>query len=181
MHNDPDVTVHFWIGNGPCPRAVKSRAPSEAARTPHRMAVDRPCRGGHGSEQYPPSRPIRWRQAWKPPISSTAASSMPTMAFSMRVISRRAAAAVPSRVDGAWSRFRIGPVSEDPPRPVKRSPGARDPDDLDRHAQLPQCLPELLVPVPPRTERGRGVVAGIGVDEHGAAQSPAPLASRSGK
>ena len=25
VHNDPDVNVHFRIGNGPCPRAVKSR------------------------------------------------------------------------------------------------------------------------------------------------------------
>ena len=75
----------------------------------------------------------------------------------------------PGRMHGTWGRVRIGPVPEDRPRPVKRSPGARDPDGLDRQAILPQRLPEPAVPVPPRMERRRGVVAGIDVDEHGAA------------
>ena len=75
----------------------------------------------------------------------------------------------PRRMHGTWGRVRIGPVPEDRPRPVKLSTGARDPDGLDRQPILPQGLPEPPVPVPPRMERRRGVVAGIGVDEHGAA------------
>ncbi len=61
------------------------------------------------------------------------------------------------------------PVSQDRPCASEFPRAACDPDGLDRPAQFPQRLPELQVPIPPRTERGRGVVAGIGVDEHGAA------------
>jgi len=47
---------------------------------------------------------IRWRQVWKPPIASTAASSMPRVAFSICVISCRAATAAPGAWDGTRGR-----------------------------------------------------------------------------
>ncbi len=37
----------------------------------------------------------------------------------------------PGRMHGTQGRVRNGPVPEDRPRSVKRSPGARDPDGLD--------------------------------------------------
>ena len=68
----------------------------KAARTPHRMAVNR-ASGTRQPEQFPHLGDLE-EAGLKAAISATASSSMPKMAFSMRVISRRAATAVP----GGW-------------------------------------------------------------------------------
>lgn len=75
VHNDPDVTVHLWIGNGPCPRKVKSRlrrggsnaipngrrsilrgGPIGAVPSSRRSAGGRP---GSRPSPRPPRRPCR--------------------------------------------------------------------------------------------------------------------------
>ncbi len=55
VHNDPNVTCALWIGNGPRPRAVKSRARgsgSNATPNGRRSSLPEPWIGA-----YPPSRP----------------------------------------------------------------------------------------------------------------------------
>ncbi len=55
VHDDPNVTCALWIGNGPRPRAVKSRARgsgSNATPNGRRSSLPEPWIGA-----YPPSRP----------------------------------------------------------------------------------------------------------------------------
>ena len=63
---------------------------------------------------------------------------------------------------------RPGPASHDLPRPLHLPMRARGDDDLNGPALSPERVPELAVRHAPGPERGRGIVAGIGVDEDGA-------------
>ena len=72
------------------------------------------------------------------------------------------------RMDGAGGGGRLGPVPEDRPGSVHFLPGPDDGDDLDGLALSLERVPEAAVRAAPRAERGRCLVAGIGVDEHGA-------------
>ena len=87
---------HSGSPTAPAPQR-SNPASGETARTPNRVAVDRPC-WTHGSEQIPHlDEPVEAAlNAARVPVP--AASSMPRMAFSTRTISRRAARAVP----GGW-------------------------------------------------------------------------------
>ena len=71
------------------------------------------------------------------------------------------------RIGGAGGGGRLGPVPEDRPGSVHFLPGPDDGDDLDGSALSLERVPEAAVPAAPRAERGRGLVAGLGVDEHG--------------
>ena len=61
----------------------------------------------------------------------------------------------------------LGPVAHDSPCPLKLSRGATDRDNLDGSASSPKRVPEPAVRRTPGVKRGRGRVAGIGVDEDG--------------
>ena len=85
VHNDPNVDVHFWIGNEPFPRAVKFRllqSGSNAIPNGRRSFL----RGG-SIRAVPSSRRSGGGRPRSRPSPRTAASSMPSMAFSMRMIS----------------------------------------------------------------------------------------------
>ena len=62
----------------------------------------------------------------------------------------------------------VGPVLEDRPGSVHFLPGPDDGDDLDGSAALAERFPKAAMRFAPGAERGRGVVSGIDVDEHGA-------------
>ena len=59
----------------------------------------------------------------------------------------------------------VGPVLEDRQGPLQLPHGADDRHDLDGSAALPEGLPEAAMCHGPRTERRRGIVSGIDVDE----------------
>ena len=59
-------------------------------------------------------------------------------------------------------------MAHDSPCPLKLSRGATDRDNLDGSASSPKRVPEPPVRRTPGVKRGRGRVAGIGVDEDGA-------------
>ena len=59
-------------------------------------------------------------------------------------------------------------MAHDSPCPLKLSRGATDRDNLDGSASSPKRVPEPAVRRTPGVKRGRGRVAGIGVDEDGA-------------
>ena len=59
-------------------------------------------------------------------------------------------------------------MAHDSPCPLKLSRGATDRDNLDGSASSPKRVPEPAVRPAPGVKRGRGRVAGIGVDEDGA-------------
>ena len=64
----------------------------------------------------------------------------------------------------------FGPTAHHAPGSLELPRGARDGDDLDEPALSLERVPEPAVRRSPGAERGRGVVAGIDVDEHGAAR-----------
>ena len=61
---------------------------------------------------------------------------------------------------------RLSPAAHHGQGPVHLPRSAGDGDDLDGPALVFERVPEPAVRRSPRTERGRGVVAGIDVDEH---------------
>ena len=151
----------------------------KAARTPHRMGVDR-ASGTRRSEQFPH-------------LGDPAEAGLKAAHFRDRLVVHAEDGALdarglaprrgdgPGRMHGTRGRARMGPVPEDRPRTVERSPGARDPDGLDRQAILPQRPPRGSGAGPAtngapsrcrsRDRRGRTRRGG----------SPAPRASRAGR
>ncbi len=134
VHNDPNVTCALWIGNGP--PSTGGQIPRPRKRLERHTEWPSIVPAGRMDRSRSSISTIRWRQAWKPPISSTAASSMPTMAFSMRVISRRTAAAVP----GGWMGRGAVSVLVQFPRIVRaRSSGLRAHATPTTSTDKPSC------------------------------------------
>ena len=129
--------------------------PRETGRTPSASAVD-----GHGRlRRRFVSVALRRMAACRPPYPSRIATAPSRMARRILSVS-------------SWSRgsgSRGGPASAQPSHYPSGAPGlgrrAHHGDESDGHVALTKCVPEAAMCLPPGTERGGGLVAGLGVDE----------------
>ncbi len=149
--------------------AAVSRAPLIGSEPRRGARSAMCCRGGlrRGRPAVGPVSPAPRCASWRPGDRRTSPGSGPRpREWPPR--SGRAPCEPGGRVGPVGWTGGLGPVAHDSPCPLKLSRGATDRDNLDGSASSPKRVPEPAVRRTPGAERGRGRVAGIGVDEDGA-------------